>query len=61
MTGAGRTKVFSSGKVIINRNHYKSMQATIDTMFINENIIRKYSFFHSYHETQDKCILRVVL
>ena len=28
------------GKVIINLNHYNSMQATIDTMFVNEKIIR---------------------
>ena len=34
------------------------MQATIDTMFVNEKIIRIYSFCH---ETQDKCILREVL
>ena len=34
------------------------MQATIDTMFVNEKIIRIYSFVHPYHETQDKCILR---
>ena len=31
------------GKVIINLNHYKPMQATIDTMFVNEKIIRIYS------------------
>ena len=30
------------------------MQATIDTMFLNEKIIRIYSFVHPYHETQDK-------
>jgi len=33
-----------TGKVIINWNHYKSMQDTIDTMFVNEKIIRIYSF-----------------
>ena len=33
-----------TGKVIINWNHHKSMQATIHTMFVIENIIRIYSF-----------------
>ena len=35
-----------TGKVIINWNHYKSMHAIdrIDTMFVNEKIIRIYSF-----------------
>ena len=27
----------------MNWNHYKSIQATIDTMFVNEKIIRIYS------------------
>ena len=33
------------------------MQDTIDTMFVNK-VIRITSFFHSHHESQDKCILR---
>ena len=45
------------GIVFINWNHNKSMRDTIDTMFVNEKIIRIYS----HHETQDKCILRWVL
>ena len=32
-----------TGKVIINWNHYKSMLATIHTMFVNKNIFRIYS------------------
>ena len=32
-----------NGKSNINWNHYKSMQATINTMFVNENILRIYS------------------
>ena len=28
------SKVPRSGKVIVNWNHYKTMQATIDTMFV---------------------------
>ena len=51
------------GKVIINSNHFKSLLATIHTMFINEKIIRIYLFcpFSTYNETQDKFILRRVL
>ena len=38
------------------------MQATLDTMFVNEKIIRIYiHFVHSHHETQDKSILSLVL
>ena len=38
------------------------MQDKIDAMFVNENIIRIYSLIvHSYHDTQDKCILIEVL
>ena len=40
------------------------MQATIDTMFVNEEIYQNYEyihFIHSQHETQDKCILIGVL
>ena len=37
------------------------MQATIHTMFVNEKIIRIYSFVYSQHETKDKCILKGVL
>ena len=33
-----------TGKVILNRNQYKSMLATIDTKFLNEKIIRIFSF-----------------
>ena len=36
------------------------MLATIHTMFVNEKIIRIYSF-SSQHETQDECILRGAL
>ena len=32
------------GKVIINSNHFKSLLATIHTMFINKKIIRIYLF-----------------
>ena len=37
------------------------MVATIHTMFVNEKIIRIYSFVSSHHDTQDKCILSGVL
>ena len=30
-------------------------------MFVNEKIIRIYSFVHFQHETKDKCILKGVL
>ena len=33
-----------TGKVVLNWNHYKSMLATIHTMFVNEKFIRIYSF-----------------
>ena len=33
-----------TGKVIVNWNHYKSMLATIHTMFVNEKINRIYPF-----------------
>ena len=51
-----------TGNVIINWNHNKSMQATIHTMFVNEKIIRIYSFCpFSLYKTQGKYILREVL
>ena len=37
------------------------MLPTIHKMFVNKKIIRIYSFVHTPHETQDKCILRGVL
>ena len=42
------------GKVIINWNHHKSMQAKIHTIFINEKIFRLYSFcpFSPWNTTQ---------
>ena len=49
-------------KVIINLNYYKSMLATIHSMFLNEKIIGIYLFcpLTTQHETQDKYILREV-
>ena len=37
------------------------MQATINTMFVNERLSEYIYFVHSQHETQDKCILRELL
>ena len=37
------------------------MLATIHTIFVNEKIIRIYSFVQSQHKTQDKWILRGAL
>ena len=37
---------------------FKSMQATIVTMFVNEKIIRIYSFVHSYYETARQMLLK---
>ena len=42
---------YMNGNSNVNRNHYKAMQDTIESMFVNENINRIYYFVHSYHET----------
>ena len=50
-----------TGKNNFKLKYYKSLRATIATMFVNKKISEYIQFFHSQHETLDKFILRGIL